>query len=63
MPHRSYALSRRALLACAVGALSSTGLATHAWADNHWPTRPVTLIIPGAAGGSTDTPARLLVKS
>ena len=62
MPHRSYALSRRALLACAVGALSSTGLATHAWADNHWPTRPVTLIIPGAAGGSTDTPARLLAQ-
>jgi len=33
-----------------------------AWADGAWPTRPITFIIPGAAGGSTDTPARFMAQ-
>lgn len=62
MTHESFALPRRALLACTVCALSSTWLSSTAWAESNWPTRPITLIIPGAAGGSTDTPARLLAQ-
>ena len=31
-----------------------------AYAEDAWPTGPITFVIPGAAGGSTDTPARFL---
>ena len=50
-------LARRALLA--VAALASA--AAPAWAQS-FPTRPVTVIVPFAAGGPTDTVARLVAR-
>ncbi len=41
-------------------ALAWTAQPLIASADNTWPNRPITLLIPGAAGGSTDIPARFL---
>lgn len=48
-------MNRRTLLAAAAGALAMPGLA-HAQA---WPTRPVRIVEPGAAGGGNDTTIRL----
>jgi tripartite-type tricarboxylate transporter receptor subunit TctC len=47
-------LSRRAAMAAAL-------LPAVAWAQNAWPARPVTLLVPFAPGGSNDVVARLLV--
>lgn len=50
---------RRTVLATlAAGLASGTGLLAHAQAD--WPTRPVKLISPYAAGGASDLSARVL---
>ncbi len=54
---------RQALTLAAASALASACAlmsSAPAWADDTWPLRPVTFVIPGAAGGSTDTPARFL---
>ncbi|WP_409517319.1 Bug family tripartite tricarboxylate transporter substrate binding protein [Diaphorobacter sp.] len=59
-PRRS-ALRRRRLLTAALIACTA-GMAPLAYAEANWPTRPITLVIPGAAGGSTDIPARLLAQ-
>lgn len=52
---------RRRVLALAASALLSQA-ALPALAQASWPARPITFVIPGAAGGSTDTPARLLAQ-
>jgi tripartite-type tricarboxylate transporter receptor subunit TctC len=44
----------------ALGALALGGLAAPALAQGDWPSRPVTLVVPWAAGGSTDAVARIL---
>lgn len=55
---------RKALTTVAASALlgaCALGAAVPAWAaDGAWPTRPITFVVPGAAGGSTDTPVRFL---
>jgi len=33
-----------------------------AHADTPWPARPITFVVPGAAGGSTDTPTRFMAQ-
>jgi tripartite-type tricarboxylate transporter receptor subunit TctC len=46
---------------CALASLAAIGSAMigQAWAQT-WPTRPVTMVVPFAAGSSTDTAARIL---
>ena len=44
----------------ALWALAGSQSIVHA--ESSWPTRAITLIVPGAAGGSTDIPARLLAQ-
>ena len=50
---------RRALHLAAATALLGLAAAS-AFADTPWPARPITFVIPGAAGGSTDTPMRFI---
>ncbi|MBK1657688.1 tripartite tricarboxylate transporter substrate-binding protein [Paracraurococcus ruber] len=51
-------LARRALLA-----LAATGLAAAPVAAQQYPARPITMIVPFAAGGPTDTVARLAAEA
>jgi len=53
-------VTRRALAALA---LASSGLAAPALAQGNFPARPVTMIIPFAAGGPTDTVGRLIAQA
>ena len=54
--------SRRLIrtLACGLAALVPT--ASFGAPDASWPSRPVTIIVPGAAGGTIDIPIRLLAQ-
>ncbi len=56
---RRSALTR---LAAAALAITAPLLSQHAAADTTWPTRAITFVVPGAAGGSTDIPARMLAQ-
>jgi tripartite-type tricarboxylate transporter receptor subunit TctC len=56
-------MSRRHLLTRAAACLlAATGLATPAFAQDSYPSRPITLIVPYAAGGSTDQLGRALAE-
>src|SRR3954463_1747580 len=55
-------LSRRAMLSGAFAAISAFA-AQAATAQTAYPTKPITLIVPAAAGGPTDTVARLIAES
>ena len=59
---RGRAISRRSMLRAA-GTLAAVG-ATPAWAQRvaAWPDRPVRLIVPYPAGGSTDVLFRILAE-
>ena len=41
-------------------ATSLLSLACAAHGQTNWPTKPITFVIPGAAGGTTDVPARIV---
>ena len=51
-------MNRRALLATAATLPLAAPQAT--WAQSEWPNQPVRLVVPFAAGGPTDVPARLI---
>ena len=56
---------RRALRLLGAGALSGLAVLAApqiARADAAWPTRPLTFVVPGAAGGTTDTPMRFIAQ-
>src|SRR5438132_4167818 len=52
-------IPRRKFLHLAAGAAAVPALARSAWARSY-PTRPVTIIVPFAAGGPTDVTARIV---
>jgi tripartite-type tricarboxylate transporter receptor subunit TctC len=51
-------MQRRILLAAAVAAMAATG--TAAFAQDKWPAKPITYIVPFGPGGTTDVLARLV---
>jgi tripartite-type tricarboxylate transporter receptor subunit TctC len=56
-------MRRRSLLALsALGTAAGGGLARPALAQGTWPSQPIRLIVPFAAGGPTDIPARLFAE-
>ena len=54
----SFGITRRALAGASLALLT----ATRAFAQQDWPSRTVTIIVPFAAGGSTDAVARILAQ-
>ncbi|SNT01888.1 Tripartite-type tricarboxylate transporter, receptor component TctC [Noviherbaspirillum humi] len=53
---------RRTLIAAALATLALVAIAAPAHADDKWPTKPVTYIVPFPAGGTTDILARLIAQ-
>lgn len=53
-------LSRRTVLASLVGLTLSFALPSHA--EDAWPNKPITIVVPFAAGGTTDILARIVGK-
>lgn len=54
--------TRRQVCASILLSLFAMGISSHAWADAGWPKRPITFVVPGAAGGTTDTPVRFMAQ-
>lgn len=48
--------------ASALLGLAALAASQSARADTAWPTRPITFVVPGAAGGTTDTPVRFMAQ-
>jgi len=59
-PHRRHTL--RLVEACALLGFAFLATPQVARADAAWPSRPITFVVPGAAGGTTDTPVRFLAQ-
>src|SRR5689334_16577256 len=54
---------RRPLLGLAAGALASLGLAAGSAQAQQFPSRTITIVVPFAAGGPTDTVTRLVAEA
>ena len=59
-PHRRHTL--HLVGACVLLSLVVLAAPKIARADAAWPTRPITFVVPGAAGGTTDTPVRFMAQ-
>jgi tripartite-type tricarboxylate transporter receptor subunit TctC len=59
---RTLATRRRALAAACLGALG-LAITPWSWAQDPWPAKPISLIVPFPAGGTTDVLARALADS
>ncbi len=55
-------MNRRQLLGAGLATLAAPHLATAARAQGNWPSQPIRLVVPFAAGGPTDIPARLFAE-
>ena len=55
-------ITRKQFTTIAMGALA-TALCTGAWAQGTYPTKNVTMVVPTAAGGTTDLSARMLAQA
>lgn len=53
---------RASVAALGLAVVCSLGATAAVYAQESWPTRPVTIIVPGAAGGSVDIPIRMLAQ-
>lgn len=54
--------TRRSMLAAIPAAAFVVMTPQAVFAQTSWPAKPITLIVPGAAGGTTDTPARIVAQ-
>ncbi len=53
-------MKRRSLIHCAIAAGFATAIIGPGWAQDKWPSKPVTYIVPFPAGGTTDILGRLI---
>ncbi|MEO7401052.1 MAG: tripartite tricarboxylate transporter substrate binding protein [Polaromonas sp.] len=53
-------MQRRSLMLSAIASTLASGMSPAAWAQDKWPVKPVTYIVPFPAGGTTDILGRLI---
>ncbi len=53
-------MQRRSLMLSAIASTLASGMSPTAWAQDKWPVKPVTYIVPFPAGGTTDILGRLI---